>query len=391
MSLSDLHNWPDTPSASDIELLCTARSEAAQALGILQGLLSTLPAEALSFFTARLIRITLMAALRQEGHKFTDARFFSWFAGLTTLSEEALSNTGEARAVVTALLSELSHCTWEPLAECANNFSGAFSAFGDLDDGQTHLKIRAQLDEARRLLDTLSPAPLPFSALAAMHHKIGQSVAFAPIERATDELRIDNLVLVIERSRPPAPRWPIEILIGAHLHRSGTLPVALPMTGLIRHDAIQTADDDRSPMGIAALQAEALRDSLTSIIQFAKQARRSLLDREQQLRDQRSNSRSPLLWALLDGFGPMRSSQIEHLLGATRLGVRAMLTAIEKPGMLEKQTINGVKLHALRPAPQTSTPQSVPDYHDTFSQDALDDYEASMAHVDALLSRYTTT
>ncbi|MFW1123223.1 hypothetical protein ACEV8Z_24640, partial [Vibrio parahaemolyticus] len=46
--------------------------------------------------------------------------------------------------------------------------------------------------------------------------------------------------------------------------------------------------------------------------------------------DRRSTSRVPALYALLAGFGAMRSAQVERLLGVSRLGLRKMLSTLEE-------------------------------------------------------------
>lgn len=387
MSLSHPGFWPEIPSSGEIEALCSARAEAAQALGRLDGLLGTLPVDALPFFTARLLRNTLMAALRQEGHGFTDARFFAWFAGLTPLCDETLNMARAPRAIAATLLGEIAHCPWEPLGVCANRFGEALSAFGTPHDRETREAVQTSLDEARRLVTSLRPAPLPFSALASLHEMVGQSLSFAPVERAIETLRIDNLSLIVERPRPPAPCWPIEILFGTYLHQTGALPVALPLTSLIRHDALRPTEDRNPPM-VAIAQAQALRDSLIVITDVARHARFSLTQSSKSLKGQRSNSRTPHLWALLEGFGPLRSSQIEHLLGVTRLGVRGILVSLAKTEALDVQIINGVKLYSLTMHRPAHSLPSAAEQPLQFSKETLDDYDASLARIDALLARH---
>jgi len=84
----------------------------------------------------------------------------------------------------------------------------------------------------------------------------------------------------------------------------------------------------------------------------------------------------------------MRSSQIETLLGATRLGVRAMLPALNEIGVLDRSTLCGVSLFSAslltRLAPSDVEERGA-DF--AFSDTALDEYNASMADIDALLAR----
>jgi predicted ArsR family transcriptional regulator len=64
-------------------------------------------------------------------------------------------------------------------------------------------------------------------------------------------------------------------------------------------------------------------------------------------RAKRANSRVPQLYGLLASFGPLRSSQIEAVLGVTRLGVRKMLEALSEAGDLAIETVSGVKLYSV--------------------------------------------
>jgi hypothetical protein len=89
------HAFPDfettePPSLADLEALGTAQAHAALALGKLDAALAWCPPDIHPIFASRLIRETLISALRQEGHPFTDARFHAWFAGLIPLSDEPL-------------------------------------------------------------------------------------------------------------------------------------------------------------------------------------------------------------------------------------------------------------------------------------------------------------
>lgn len=117
----------------------------------------------------------------------------------------------------------------------------------------------------------------------------------------------------------------------------------------------------------------------------ARDTRQHLADR---YRAKRANSRVPQLYGLLAGFGPLRSSQIEAVLGVTRLGVRKMLDALSEAGDLAIETLSGVKLYSVtrgRP-PVVSAPLA--DEPGRFSGEAIEDYDAALARIDALLARY---
>lgn len=80
---------------------------AALALGRLDGALRYMPASAGRILAARRLRQTLLDALHQEGHAFSDQRFAAWFAGLLPLVDPADRPTADLRpprAMVAALL-----------------------------------------------------------------------------------------------------------------------------------------------------------------------------------------------------------------------------------------------------------------------------------------------
>jgi hypothetical protein len=88
------------------------------------------------------------------------------------------------------------------------------------------------------------------------------------------------------------------------------------------------------------------------------------------------------------GSRQLRSTQIERLLGATRLGVRAMLATLGDSGVLERTTHGGVHLYAVKPGTRPAAPdRDGPSTDLAFSSAALDAYDASLADIDALLAR----
>ena len=94
------------------------------------------------------------------------------------------------------------------------------------------------------------------------------------------------------------------------------------------------------------------------------------------------------LYGLLSGFGPLRSSQIEAVLGATRLGVRTMLAALSAEGDLGVETLSGVKLYSVTRTRAPLAPSALSEEPGHFSSEALEDYDAALAQIDALLARY---
>lgn len=102
--------------------------------------------------------------------------------------------------------------------------------------------VRAILDEAMELVGAVEPAPLPFAAIDALHSAIGQCTRFAPAERATQTIALDSIQLVVERARPPSPRWAVELAFGAYLRASGSLHAAMALKGVIRLDTNHAAE-----------------------------------------------------------------------------------------------------------------------------------------------------
>ncbi|WP_145206800.1 hypothetical protein [Sphingobium sp. B2] len=376
------------PSPADIEALCATQVHAARALGQLDAALTWCPPDIYPILAARLIRETLISALRQEGHAFTDARFHAWFAGLVPLSDEPLQFALAPRALVTTLLAEMTRSSWAPLADAARGFEKACLALRDLDNHPAVEAALAAIDEAAALVADLEPAPLPFAALAALHRAIGQSPRFAPAERAIEPITLGGRQVAIERARPPSPRWAVEYAFAAHLRATGALSAVLPLNGLIRLDTVRAADVDEKPAHAAIVQSEALRDALNHLNSLLVEARDICRDLADRYSGKRASSRAPQLYGLLSGFGPLRSSQIEAVLGATRLGVRTMLAALSQAGDLTIETLSGVKLYSVTHTRAPLAPSALTDEPGHFSSEALEDYDAALAQIDALLARY---
>jgi hypothetical protein len=118
------YRLPD-PVQRDLE------AEALLALGRLDGALRAARPATLRLFALRLLRDLLVAVLRQEGHAFTDHRFHAWFAGVATLSDLPPRLGRPPRVLCEAVLTELTHSSWEVLAELAARFQAALLAPGD--------------------------------------------------------------------------------------------------------------------------------------------------------------------------------------------------------------------------------------------------------------------
>jgi hypothetical protein len=358
-----------------------AEAEAALALGRLDGALRHLPAPVERLLAARLLRETLVAALRQEGHAFTLPRFHAWLAGLAPLDEASEPTHQEVRpprALVMALLTALSHSPWAPLASLATQFAPAVLAMPDSPTRDAYCSAHEVLTEARALLHALAPppSPLPFAVLSRLHGTIAASTTFAPGERGPRPLGPAAWGVTIERSAAPVPRWALEAQLGAVLHTTGLLPLALPCPDLVRLDALGHDADSRF------IRAAALRDTSFRLAAWVDDAHRQAHQLDALRSPRRSTSRMPALFEALVGFGPMRSAQLEVLLGATRLGVRGILTTLQNSGVLSRETVAGAHLYCLAVSPPQPTASS-----DLPLAKALHDFDAAMADIDANLAR----
>lgn len=154
---------PD-PAQSDLE------AEALLALGRLDGALGAVGPATLRLFAVRRLRDLLVAALRQEGHMFTNQRFHAWFAGVATLSDQPPRSGRAPRVLCEAILTELTHTSWELLAELASRFQAALLAprdhIGyDLADETARQDAHGLIAAARDLIVGLAPSAHPLSAV----------------------------------------------------------------------------------------------------------------------------------------------------------------------------------------------------------------------------------
>lgn len=379
---------PPDPAQRNLE------AEALLALGRLDGALGTVGRTTLRLFAVRLLRNLLVTALRQEGHAFTDQRFHAWFAGVATLSDQPPRSGRPPRVLCETILTELMHSSWDLLAELAARFQVALLAPSDhtgceLAAEAARQDARAIVTAARGLMGGLPPSPHPQIALAHLHHAVEAHILFAPLERAPEPIAMGPIRLTIERARAPSPRWAIEMLWGEHWHAAGLMAHALPFPGLIRLDALTASarSDPGDPDDTPVILATALRDaalSLSNSLSEADQLARRLADCQP---GKRRTSRTPALLELLSGFGPLRSTQLEALLGVTRPGLRTMLAALNEVGMLERTTLAGVHLYAVNLEARVADGADELTASSTFSSATLGEYEAAMANIEALLAR----
>ncbi|HQS68043.1 MAG: hypothetical protein B7Y36_10275 [Novosphingobium sp. 28-62-57] len=380
-----------------------AEADAMLALGRLEGGLAMAAPATLRLLALRLLRDMLITALRQEGHGFTDQRFHAWFAGVATLSDEPARTARPPRALCEAILTELTHSSWNALAQAATRFQAALLAPSD-DTGNrlaaetAYQDAGAVIAAAHDLLSRLAPSSHPLAASAQLHAAAGDHVLFAPSERAVEPMAIwpDAVAgkrLTVERLALPCPRWALELLWGAQWRKSGLLSHALPFPGLIRLDVLRanTATDFAMLEESPAILATTLRDAAQTLSASLSEADRLAHRLAECQIGQRRSSRAPALLELLAGFGPLRSGQLEGLLGVSRLGLRTMLGTLDTAGLLTRTTLSGVHLYATDLSARGAYEAQDDLASSTFSTSALGEYDAAMAKIDALLTKSGVT
>lgn len=106
------------------------------------------------------------------------------------------------------------------------------------------------------------------------------------------------------------------------------------------------------------------------------------------LADLRSNSRAPLLYTLLAGFGPLRPGQIERALHLSKNGARELVKSLKTAGLAEIERHRGQVLIRASLAGGTGreTDPGV-DLSPVLSAESLAEFDDAMAAIDRLLAR----
>lgn len=370
-------------------------------LGRIQSAARAASEESLRILAARVIRESLIAALRQEGHAFTQQRFHEWFAGLKTLSDLPLHRLRPPRAICQAILTELLHSSWRELAGAAEKLQRAFLAPADFPSDYSaatdHQDIHTLIEDADKLLDGIATTPddLPFTAINALFAEVRESPRFGPQERALGVLDNGFGSVAFERETPANSRWALDLLVGAKLASNwcsplGRLPLPTPLPGLVELAAVIIPDDDLwdAKHALREESTKALQGALWKFDQWFCEAERQARTIAERTPGRRSTGRSGPVLEVLAGFGAMRGSQIERVIGASRLGVRSILETIRAAGLLTIETAHNRTLlyrYAEREIRMAEPEQAEEGF--AFSQQSLDEFEASMKAIDDLLSR----
>ncbi len=366
-----------------IATLCALR------LGRVQIGITRASSDALSILAPRLIRESLITSLRQEGHEFTDSRFFAWYAGLETLTDGSRTTLRPPKALCQAILIEFQHSPWDALANASQRLQNAFFAPSDFNSGDDHEDAHTTIDEARRLIASLGTADdaLPFQPIVTLFAAAAKTARFAREERSLDVFAGH----AIEREQVGNSRWALDILAGQYLAPRHGLPIALPMPGLVtlpaRSVEVLDAYSDDPPFSAEAVLS-ALHDALARLDHWLDEAESGSALLRSRLQDRRSSGRARDLARCLAGFGPLRGRQIEKLLGASRTGVGVIMGTLETSGLIATDSSrNATRICHFSPSDSSTSSQ----FHETStftpSTAAISEYEASMQAIDELLNR----
>lgn len=336
-------------------------------LGRLDGALRCGLVDAAPIFAAWTLRQMLVSALRREGHEFTDMRFHAWFAGLATLSDMPPRNARAPRAMCDAILAEMVHSSWPALADVARRLRTALLAPLDHGGEDAHRNALSIVSLARMLVAQCQSdrSSSVLETLDRLYALIGTSVDLAPAEPSPASFTIQP---------SPAPLWAVDMLFAEVLRRQGALCLAIPMPMLVRWNSTSDARADA-----LADVGQGLFDGLIDARQRHRQCAIAFQGR--------STSRAPELFAMLAGFGPLRSSQVETMLGVSRLGVRGMIASLTNAGLVERSKVGGAILFNAVAVGSNICERPSTSSAPAFSPAALDEYEASLSAIDRLLDQ----
>ncbi|MBW4655695.1 MAG: hypothetical protein KME20_22040 [Kaiparowitsia implicata GSE-PSE-MK54-09C] len=376
------------------EELALAQAECALTLGRLDGLLAGLTESEERLFCAGLLRAVLLSALAQAGFADAELRFNAWFAGIGRAPQETHLTPCSAYAVVRALLGELGHHPWEPLAETARTIAAA-ARFGAerqdaAEDAFTGEAIIAAIALVRRTVGA-GDGPLPFPALARLNALLCQDPLFAPVERGLRTFSLGGRDVTIEQTAPRTPLWAVDAALGLLLALAGTWRHALPCPGAVTVEALQP---HLWPAERAILVARSLHASVIRLSGLVADARaRAALMREH-LGHLRSSARAPQVWILLAGFAPLGLDQMASACGVSRRGTYAIGAALTAAGLARRTILKGKVLWVAEERPvaaamrETGLPAAAP-ASPAFGA-ALGAFDAAMAEIDNLLARGRT-
>jgi hypothetical protein len=387
-ALSPLFHPLQSDDDAPTEDLMAARVRAAHAWGQLQGRLAHAPPTVVHHFCCALTRHLLVDALAQSGFADVKSWFCAWFSGLEAVPGVTAHATASAALVAQTLLSELSLSPCEPLSEAAAQIRAAAKFDRDDTDDQPTYPPARVIEDAVRLADTLDAASgeeWPLAVLESLHSLAAKSPQFAPVERGRQILALRSGPLALEQTMPSLPLWALDLVVGPVLARRQPGVRPLPFPGAFRGEALRP---ELWPRERAILIAEAAHLAAERLTLLLDQAHATVRGMAEPMSGLRSTSRAPLLYRLLSGFGPLRPIQIEKALSASKNGVRDLIAALTKAGlvtMTSQQHQMVVTAHAPGHAPNDGPLPGQAE--EPIPETNFAAFDAAMADIDRLLAR----
>lgn len=367
------------------EELALAQGECALALGRLDGLLTGLTDTEKRLFCVGLLREVLLSALAQAGFADAEHRFNAWFAGLDRGPQETPLTACSAYAVVRALLGELSHHPWEPLADAAQTIALAARFGADRPMQAEDALAEEAIGRAITLVKQAGAddeIPLPFAGLARLHALLHADPLFAPLERAVQIRSLGNRAVAIEQAAPRTPLWAVDASLGRLLAACGAWQLALPCPGAVTAETLQP---QLWPGERAIVSARTLHASATRLAELVAKARRRAALMREQLGHLRSSARAPQVWILLAGFAPLGLDQMTSAFGISRRGTYAIGDALVTAGLARRASIKG-KVLLVAEAPRRDRLSAPLDHALALPHPALAEFDAAMGEIDRLLA-----
>lgn len=383
------------PLAADADVspeeLASAQAECALALGRLDGLLAGLTEDEKALFCTGLLRVVLLSALAQAGFADAELRFNAWFGGLDRGPQETHLTPCSGYAVVRALLAELSHHPWEPLAMTAQTIMTAARFGADRPVQAKGVPAEetfaqgaiAKAGELTKHASGPEGMALPFAGLARLNALLRAETLFAPVERDVRTFSLGGREVAIEQTAPRTPLWAVDAVLGSLLSACGTWARALPCPGAVTAQALQP---QLWPGERAMVAARSLHASVTRLSDLIADARRQAALMREQLKHLRSSARAPQVWTLLAAFAPLGLDQISAACSVSRRGTYAVGDALTAAGLARRETVKGkVLLVAQEPRRDRLSPSL--DQAPALPRPALAEFDAAMAVIDRLLVR----
>jgi len=374
-----------------------ARANASLAWGLLHGRLANLPPAIAHHFSCLLVRHALCDALDRCGFRDAAAWLPAWFSGLRPPPGTTAHTAVPAWLLVDAILAELGRATWDPLAQAAEQIrSAARFARDDMrhHDGMTPFVLLASAETLAARATEQASAPFsandwPLRYLDQLHALASSSADFAPQVRERSMIEAQGQRVGVEQPASPAPLWALEYV--PHKGFAQTAPglSPLPLPGAIRAEALQAHLRPRERAILVANGVETAVLRLSRLLDAAHQATRHW---EQHAQPLRSNSRAPMLYRLLSGFGPLCPVQIETALGVSKAGVREVVSVLLEAKLASSTTVSGRKVIAAKDDvdkaafTRSMSPEAVTDPQ-SHEHSAIAEFDAALAGIDEVLER----